>query len=114
MFFWREHRVRAMDIDFGTYPYVTSSSTSTGGAISGSGISFSHLKEVIGICKAYISRVGEGPFPTELHGEEGETLRNLGKEFGATTGRPRRCGYFDVELLRHAARVNGLTSLAPN
>ena len=101
-----------LDIDFGTYPYVTSSSTSTGGAISGSGISFSHLKEVIGICKAYISRVGEGPFPTELHGEEGETLRKLGKEFGATTGRPRRCGYFDVELLRHAARVNGLTSLA--
>ena len=101
-----------LDIDFGTYPYVTSSSTCTGGAISGSGISFSYLEEVIGICKAYISRVGEGPFPTELFGEEGERLRKLGKEFGATTGRPRRCGWFDVELLRHAARINGLTALA--
>ena len=101
-----------LDIDFGTYPYVTSSNTTTGGAITGSGISFQHITEVIGICKAYITRVGEGPFPTELQGEEGESLRKLGNEFGATTGRPRRCGWFDVELLRHAARVNGLTGLA--
>lgn len=101
-----------LDIDFGTYPYVTSSSTTTGGAIAGSGISFQHLGDVIGICKAYVSRVGEGPFPTELFGGEGEDLRKYGNEFGATTGRPRRCGWFDVELLRHAARVNGLTALA--
>lgn len=101
-----------LDIDFGTYPYVTSSNTTTGGAIAGSGISFQYLKEVTGIVKAYISRVGEGPFPTELHGEEGNRLQNLGKEFGATTGRPRRTGWFDVELVRHSARVNGLTGLA--
>ncbi len=101
-----------LDIDFGTYPYVTSSTTTTGGAIAGSGISFQHLKTVTGICKAYISRVGEGPFPTELFGPEGDRLRELGHEYGATTGRPRRCGWFDVELIRHAARVNGLTELA--
>lgn len=101
-----------LDIDFGTYPYVTSSNTTTGGAIAGSGISFQHLKEVTGIVKAYVSRVGEGPFPTELHGPEGDRLRELGGEYGATTGRPRRVGWFDVELLRHAARVNGLTGLA--
>ena len=101
-----------LDIDFGTYPYVTSSNTTTGGAISGSGVSFQHIKEVVGICKAYVTRVGEGPFPTELFGEEGEKLRKVGNEFGATTGRPRRCGYFDVELLRHSARINGLTSIA--
>jgi adenylosuccinate synthase len=101
-----------LDIDFGTYPYVTSSNPTTGGAIAGSGISFQHLNEVIGIAKAYVTRVGEGPFPTELHGDEAEELRKLGREFGATTGRPRRCGWFDVELLRHAARVNGLTGIA--
>lgn len=101
-----------LDIDFGTYPYVTSTNTTTGASISGSGISFSYLKEVIGICKAYITRVGEGPFPTELHGKEGDTLQRLGNEFGATTGRPRRCGWLDIELLKHAVRVNGLTSLA--
>jgi len=102
----------ALDIDFGTYPYVTSSNTTTGGAITGSGISFQHLERVTGICKAYVTRVGEGPFPSELFGEEGEKLRSLGKEYGATTGRPRRCGWFDSELVRHAARVNGLTDLA--
>ncbi len=102
----------ALDIDFGTYPYVTSSNTTTGGAIAGSGISFQHLKEAIGICKAYVTRVGEGPFPTEFHGQEAEILRQRGNEYGATTGRPRRCGAFDVELVRHAARVNGLSSLA--
>lgn len=101
-----------LDIDFGTYPYVTSSNPTTGGALAGSGISFQYLKEAIGICKAYISRVGEGPFPTELHGEAGEQLRKLGNEFGATTGRPRRCGWFDTELIRHAVRVNGLTGIA--
>ncbi len=101
-----------LDIDYGTYPYVTSSNTTTGGAIAGSGISFQYLKEVIGISKAYTTRVGEGPFPTELHGEEEERLRKLGSEFGATTGRPRRVGWFDVELIRHASRVNGLTGIA--
>ncbi len=102
----------ALDVDFGTYPFVTSSNTTTGGAIAGSGISFQYLKQVIGICKAYVSRVGEGPFPTELQGNEGDHLRKLGNEFGATTGRPRRCGWFDAPLVRHAARVNGLTGLA--
>ncbi len=102
----------ALDIDFGTYPYVTSSNPTTGGAIAGSGISFQYLNEVIGIAKAYVTRVGEGPFPTELHGDEAEELRKIGREFGATTGRPRRCGWFDVEVLRHAARVNGLTGIA--
>ena len=102
----------ALDIDFGTYPYVTSSNPTTGGALCGSGISVQYLKEVIGICKAYVTRVGEGPFPTELHGQAGEDLRKAGNEYGATTGRPRRCGWFDVELIRHAARVNGLTGLA--
>jgi len=101
-----------LDIDFGTYPYVTSSNPTTGGAISGSGISFHHLKRVTGICKAYVTRVGEGGFPTELHGEEGERLRSLGHEYGATTGRPRRTGWFDTELVKHAARVNGLTDIA--
>ncbi|MCB1324186.1 MAG: adenylosuccinate synthase [Spirochaetales bacterium] len=101
-----------LDIDFGTYPYVTSSNTTTGGALAGSGIQFQYVEEVIGICKAYVSRVGEGPFPTELNGSEGDRLRELGHEYGATTGRPRRCGWFDVELVRHAARVNGLTGLA--
>ncbi len=101
-----------LDIDFGTYPYVTSSNTTTGGALMGSGISFNYLEEVIGICKAYVTRVGEGPFPTELHGDEGERLRKLGNEYGSTTGRPRRCGWFDAPLLKHAAMVNGLTSIA--
>ena len=101
-----------LDIDFGTYPYVTSSNPSTGGAICGTGISFQYLKNVIGITKAYSTRVGEGPYPTEIFGEEAEELRKLGYEFGATTGRPRRCGWFDVELIKHSARVNGLSSLA--
>lgn len=102
----------ALDIDFGTYPFVTSSNPTTGGAISGSGIRFQHLKEVIGICKAYVTRVGEGPFPTEIMGKPGEALQKAGNEFGATTGRPRRCGWFDTELIRHSSRVNGLTGLA--
>jgi adenylosuccinate synthase len=101
-----------LDVDFGTYPYVTSSNSTTGGAITGSGISFHYLKRVYGISKAYATRVGEGPFPTELFGTEAEKMRELGHEYGATTGRPRRCGWFDVEMIKHAARVNGLTSLA--
>lgn len=101
-----------LDLDFGTYPYVTSSNPTTGGALSGSGVSFQHLKSVIGIAKAYSTRVGEGPYPTECFGEEGEILRKAGNEFGSVTGRPRRCGWFDAEVVRHAARINGLTSLA--
>ena len=102
----------SLDIDHGTYPYVTSSNTTTGGAIAGSGISFQYFKEVIGLAKAYVTRVGEGPFPTELLDASGEQLRKIGKEYGATTGRPRRCGWFDAELIRHSARVNGLTGIA--
>lgn len=100
-----------LDVDFGTYPFVTSSNSTTGGAITGSGISFHHLKQVYGISKAYTTRVGEGPFPTELFDEEAERMRTLGHEFGATTGRPRRCGWFDVEMIKHSVRVNGMTSL---
>lgn len=101
-----------LDVDFGTYPYVTSSNPTTGGALIGSGVGYHYLKKVIGISKAYITRVGEGPFPTELLGEEGEKLRKLGGEYGATTGRPRRCGWFDVEMLKHAVRVNGMNAIA--
>jgi adenylosuccinate synthase len=101
-----------LDLDFGTYPFVTSSNPTTGGALSGSGISYKYIKEVIGITKAYTTRVGEGPFPTEESGEQGNYLRREGNEYGSTTGRPRRCGWFDVEIIRHAVRVNGLDSLA--
>ncbi len=101
----------ALDIDHGTYPYVTSSNTTTGGALTGTGISFQYIENVYGICKAYVTRVGEGPFPTEQKNEIGEQLRKFGNEYGATTGRPRRCGWFDVELVKHAGRINGLTGL---
>ena len=101
-----------LDLDFGTYPFVTSSNPTTGGALSGSGISYKYIKEVIGITKAYTTRVGEGPFPTEENGDLGDYLRREGQEYGSTTGRPRRCGWFDVEVIRHAVRVNGLNSLA--
>ena len=101
-----------LDVDHGTYPFVTSSSVTAGGACTGSGLAPTHIDRVIGITKAYTTRVGEGPFPTELHGAEGEALRARGSEFGATTGRPRRCGWLDVPVLRHAARVNGLSELA--
>ena len=101
-----------LDVDFGTYPFVTPSNPTTGGALIGSGVGFQFLQKVIGISKAYITRVGEGPFPTELLGEKGEHLRKLGGEYGSTTGRPRRCGWFDVELLKHAVRVNGMNALA--
>ncbi len=101
-----------LDVDHGTYPYVTSSSTITGGACSGSGVGPQHIQQIIGISKAYTTRVGSGPFPTELDGPEGETLRREGAEFGATTGRSRRCGWFDAVGVRHAVRMNGLTGLA--
>jgi adenylosuccinate synthase len=101
-----------LDVDHGTYPYVTSSSTITGGACSGSGVGPQHIQQVIGISKAYTTRVGSGPFPTELHGPEGETLRREGAEFGATTGRSRRCGWFDAVGVRHAVRMNGLSGIA--
>ncbi|TAN63187.1 adenylosuccinate synthase [bacterium] len=100
-----------LDIDHGTYPYVTSSSTIAGGACTGSGIGPTRIDSVIGISKAYATRVGEGPFPTELSGAEADKLREQGNEYGATTGRPRRCGWFDAVALRYAARVNGLDGL---
>ena len=100
-----------LDIDHGTYPYVTSSSAVSGGACTGVGIGPTHVDEVIGVAKAYATRVGNGPFPSELHGELANRLREEGNEYGATTGRPRRCGWFDVVAIRHAARVNGLTQL---
>ncbi len=101
-----------LDIDFGTYPFVTSSSTCAGGACTGSGVGPRDIHEIIGISKAYITRVGSGPFPTELEDEVGETLRTAGGEFGATTGRPRRCGWFDALVARYAVRINGLTGIA--
>jgi len=101
-----------LDVDHGTYPFVTSSSTITGGACSGSGVGPQHIQQVIGISKAYTTRVGSGPFPTELDGPEGETLRREGAEFGATTGRSRRCGWFDAVGVRHAVRMNGMTGIA--
>ncbi len=101
-----------LDIDHGTYPFVTSSTTTAGGAASGAGIGPTLIDEVIGVVKAYITRVGEGPLPTELPEAEAERLRQLGGEFGATTGRPRRPGWFDGSVARYAAGVNGLTGLA--
>lgn len=101
-----------LDIDHGTYPYVTSSNPTAGGACVGAGIGPTHISKVIGVAKAYTTRVGEGPFPTELNDELGEVLREKGAEFGTTTGRPRRCGWLDGVILKYAARINGLTSLA--
>lgn len=101
-----------LDVDLGTYPFVTSSSTCAGGACTGTGVSPRAIDEIIGISKAYVTRVGSGPFPTELLEETGEKLRQNGHEFGATTGRPRRCGWFDAMVLRYAVRVNGLTGIA--
>ncbi len=101
-----------LDIDFGTYPFVTSSSASAGGACTGSGIAPHHMDEVVGVIKAYTTRVGEGPFPTELDNAEGEALRTAGREFGATTGRPRRCGWFDGVVARYSAMVNGIDAWA--
>ncbi|MFH1262556.1 MAG: adenylosuccinate synthase [Pseudomonadota bacterium] len=102
----------SLDVDHGTYPYVTSSNTVAAAACIGAGIGPTAIDRVIGVTKAYTTRVGEGPFPTELQGAEGDELRARGQEFGATTGRPRRCGWLDAVLLRHAVRVNGITDLA--
>jgi len=101
-----------LDIDHGTYPFVTSSNTVSGNACIGSGFGPSHIDEVIGILKAYTTRVGEGPFPTELFDETGDTLQKKGGEFGATTGRKRRCGWLDAVLAQEAVRLNGITGLA--
>ena len=97
-----------LDIDFGTYPFVTSSNPTAGGACTGTGVSPRAINRVIGVLKLYTTRVGEGPFPTELLDADGETLRRRGGEFGATTGRPRRCGWFDAVVARYAQRVNGV------
>ena len=101
-----------LDVDFGTYPYVTSSSAAAGGACTGTGVGPTMIDAVMGIAKAYTTRVGSGPFPTELTDEVGRGLQERGKEFGSTTGRARRCGWFDAVVVRHATVVNGLTSLA--
>ncbi len=101
-----------LDIDYGTYPYVTSSNPIGGGAATGSGIGPTHIENVIGVTKAYVTRVGEGPFMTELLDETGERIRTIGGEFGTTTGRPRRCGWFDAVLSRYCVLVGGLTEMA--
>ena len=100
-----------LDIDFGSYPYVTSSTTTASGACTGLGIAPHRVKDVLGIFKAYCTRVGSGPFPTELDGEDGEQIRKAGNEFGATTGRPRRCGWIDLPALKYAIMLNGTTRL---
>lgn len=101
-----------LDVDHGTYPYVTSSNTVIGEACTGAGVGPKNIHQIIGISKAYTTRVGSGPFPTELKGPEGKKLAQEGDEFGATTGRPRRCGWFDAVGVRHAARINGITGIA--
>tara|TARA_B100001559_G_scaffold40192_1_gene29882 strand:+ start:4572 stop:5864 length:1293 start_codon:yes stop_codon:yes gene_type:complete len=101
-----------LDVDHGTYPFVTSSNTLAGGACAGAGIGPTRITDVLGIVKAYTTRVGSGPFPTELFDEDGDLLRSEGQEFGATTGRPRRCGWFDALLVRQAVRLNGVTGMA--
>mgnify|MGYP001346407318 FL=1 len=101
-----------LDVDYGTYPYVTSSNCSSGGIGTGLGIPGSKLNSIIGIFKAYTTRVGGGPFPTELFDNDGKILGSIGKEFGATTGRPRRCGWFDLVAAKYSAKVNGLTGIA--
>ena len=101
-----------LDVDHGTYPYVTSSSPTTGGACTGTGIPPNKITDVIGIVKAYTTRVGNGPFPTELTDQEGDKLRKVGSEYGATTGRPRRCGWYDAFLVRYSAMINGINTVA--
>lgn len=102
----------ALDLDHGTYPFVTSSNTTAGGAATGTGIGPTSITDVIGVVKAYTTRVGEGPLPSAFEPEMDEHVRKLGGEFGATTGRPRRCGWFDAVLTRFASQVNGLTGIA--
>src|SRR6185437_742423 len=101
-----------LDLLHGTYPFVTSSSTLAGSACIGSGMGPSAVQKVVGITKAYTTRVGSGPFPTELKNEIGQKIQSEGREFGATTGRPRRCGWLDLVALRYAIRINGITNLA--
>jgi adenylosuccinate synthase len=96
-----------LDIDHGTYPFVTSSSATAGGAVTGTGVGPTNIGTVIGVTKAYVTRVGEGPFPTEIHDAAGDILRDRGQEYGAVTGRPRRCGWLDIPLLRYSNRING-------
>ena len=103
-----------LDIDQGTYPFVTSSNPVAGGVTIGSGVGPSKITHVVGVCKAYTSRVGDGPFPTELNDEIGDQIREVGREYGTTTGRPRRIGWFDSVVVRHARRVSGLTDLSLN
>ncbi len=101
-----------LDVDHGTYPFVTSSNATAGGVCTGSGIGPTRIDRVVGVIKAYTTRVGEGPFPTELFDDKGEFLRSTGGEFGVTTGRPRRCGWYDAVVARYSARINGLTDFA--
>ncbi len=103
-----------LDIDQGTYPYVTSSNPVAGGVTIGSGVGPSKIDKVVGVCKAYTSRVGDGPFPTELFDETGDRIRTIGREFGTVTGRPRRVGWFDTVVMRHSKRVSGITNLSLN
>ncbi len=101
-----------LDVDLGTYPFATSSNTTVGGALTGLGVGTKMIDQTVGVVKAYTTRVGAGPFPTELEGPIGEELRRAGGEFGASTGRPRRCGWLDLVILRHAVRINGVDSIA--
>jgi adenylosuccinate synthase len=101
-----------LDVDHGTYPFVTSSNTTSGGVCTGSGVPPTKITEIIGVSKAYTTRVGEGPFPTELFDETGNKIRDVGAEYGATTGRPRRCGWLDLVALKYSAMINGLTGIA--
>jgi adenylosuccinate synthase len=103
-----------LDLDNGTYPYVTSSNPTAGGTCIGSGVGPTKIHQVIGVAKAYTTRVGDGPFPTELNNETGDWIREKGHEYGTTTGRPRRVGWFDSVVVRHARRVSGITGLSLN
>ena len=103
-----------LDVDQGTYPFVTSSNPVAGGIAIGSGVGPNAVERVVGVCKAYTSRVGDGPFPTELHDDIGHQIREVGREYGTTTGRPRRVGWFDSVVVRHSRRVSGITDLALN
>jgi adenylosuccinate synthase len=100
-----------LDIDLGTYPYVTSSSCAIGGVFTGLGISYDKVETVVGVAKAYLTRVGHGPFPTELLDKTGDHLRKVGHEYGTTTGRPRRCGWIDIPALRYTHLINNFTSI---